>query len=60
MPAEVGVHTSCAVVIVVVVVEVRVQQRRTQRRQLQRQDRANRDEGPKHPPIVVLKDRTGF
>ena len=60
MPAEVRMHASCAVMTVVVVVEVRVQQRRTQGRQVQRHDRANRDEGPKHPPIVVPKDLTGF
>jgi hypothetical protein len=60
VPADVRMHASCAVVTVVVVVEVRVQQRRTQRRQLQCRDRANRDEGPNHPPIVVPKDLTGF
>lgn len=60
MPAEVRMHASCAVMTVVVVVEVRVQQRCTQGRQLQRHDRANRDKGPKHPPIVVPKDLTDF
>ena len=60
MPAEVRVHACCAVMTVVVVVEVRVQQRRTQGRQLQRHDRTTCDEGPKHQPIVVLKDLTGF